>query len=319
MALSGSTSLAPVETAARLRHFKQLRQLSRSQLGWIAMSITVLIWAGFSVSLRAISHSSLSSGDVALIRFLVPAIALLPFIPARLTALKAMRPLHALMIATGAGLPFFLIAAAGGRLTSAAHVSVLVAGTVPLSVALLASVCWREPIAAGRRLGLMVIVAGIVLIVAGLGAMQWPMLRGVSLLLVASLLWGMYSLTLRKTTLDPVGTLMLITYPAVAGIVILMATGTMESHLAQAKLNDIIWFVLVQGICVGILSPLAYAAAIRCLGSVRSATVGALAPVLATVIAIPVLHEIPTMVSVAGILAVTVGVILANRAAKTSA
>jgi drug/metabolite transporter (DMT)-like permease len=307
MALSSSTSVARTETSPRL---------SRSQIGWIAMSITVLIWAGFSVSLRAISHSTLSSADVALIRFLVPAIALLPFVRARLPALKAMQPLHALMIVIGAGLPFFLIAAAGGRLTSAAHVSVLVAGTVPLSVALLALVCWREPIQSSRRLGLLLIVAGVLLMVAGLGAMQLPMLQGVALLLIASLLWGMYTLALRKTTIDPVGTLMLITYPAVCGIVILMATGAMESHLAQANFNEIGWFVLVQGICVGILSPLAYAAAIRCLGSVRSSTIGALAPVIAALIAIPVLHEIPTVLSVAGILAVTTGVVLTNRHAK---
>jgi len=307
MSSSSSTPISQLRSGARL---------NQENLGWVAMSVTLLVWAGFSVSLRAISRSTLTSADVALIRFLVPAIALLPFIPARLAALKAMRLQHAVMIAIGAGLPFFMIAAAGGRLTSAAHVSVLVAGTVPLSIALLAYLFWREPIKASRRLGLAIIVAGVALLVAGLGAIALPMLEGVGLLLIASLFWAMFTLGLRSTTLDPVGTLMLITYPSLFALLLLMATGMVDNRIGQANLNEIGLFVLVQGCGVGILSPLTYAAAIRCLGALRCASAGALAPVIATVIAIPLLHEIPTVLSMAGVLLVTAGVVLSNRTSK---
>lgn len=89
-------------------------------LGWAALTVTVLIWAAFALTIRAIGHSPLTPGDVALIRFLIPAALLLPLLPSRLPALRRVPPHAALMIAAGAGLPFFLIAAAGGASTSAA-------------------------------------------------------------------------------------------------------------------------------------------------------------------------------------------------------
>jgi len=289
----------------------------RAIVGWGALSATILIWASFSLSIRAIGASPLTPADVALIRYGVPAVLLLPWLPSRLRALASIPWRPAAMIAIGAGLPFFLLSAAGGRLTSAAHVSALIAGTAPLAVALLGRLFCRQRIDGTLLPGLVTIVAGVALMIAGLVAPGATLVLGVALLLGASLLWGGYTLALRRVTLDPLGCVMLVTYPSLLVGAPLMAGGLLDSHLQQAPAAALLPFVLVQGVAVGIASTLTYAIAIRRLGALRCATAGSLAPVLAALLAVPLLGETPSLVSALGIAAITSGILLSNlRSAK---
>lgn len=293
------------------------RGASRARLiGWAALLLTLLTWAGFSLSIRAIGASALTPGDVALLRFSVPALLMLPFLPSRLPALRRLAPRHGLMIGCGAGLPFFLVAAAGGRWTSAAHVSALVAGTTPLSFALLGWLLWREPVSAARRLGLAVIALGVVLLVAGVGGLHWSALGGAGLLLLASLLWGLYTHGLRKSGLDPLACVMLVSYPSLAALLVLLLSGLLDSHLAAIAPREALPFLLVQGLGAGLVSTLGYSLAIRLLGPAVCATVGALAPVLAALLAIPLLGEWPSALALGGVVVVTAGVIFCGRSLR---
>ncbi|MCY1244778.1 hypothetical protein D9M72_578750 [compost metagenome] len=69
----------------------------------------------------------------------------------------------------------------------------------------------------------------------------------------------------------------------------------------------------MQGLGVGLVSTVGYAFAISRLGAARSATIGSLAPALASLMAIPILGEALAFATAIGILVITTGVILANR------
>jgi drug/metabolite transporter (DMT)-like permease len=281
-------------------------------VGWLSLLLAVIVWAGFALSMRAIGRSPLSTADVALIRFAVPAILLLPLLPSRLARLRIVPWPAATAVATGAGLPFFLLAAAGGRSSSAAHVSALIAGTTPLAVALLAMLLWREVPRRHRLFGLLAIMAGVSFLVAGLSSTGPSEVYGVTLLLAASVLWGAYTLGLRRAKLDPLGCIMLITYPSLLVLLSLRAIGVFETHLSTVSLTDIMPFVVVQGIGVGLLSSYAYSLAVSRLGSTRCATVGALAPVLTTGLAVPLLNEVPSWLSLLGVCVITFGIFVSN-------
>lgn len=281
-------------------------------IGWAALAVTVLIWAGFSLTIRAISASALTAADVALIRFLVPAVLLLPVLPSRWAALRAAPRSAAALIALGAGLPFFLLSAAGGTLTSAAHVSALIAGTTPLAVALVGAVLFGHQVAAHRWPGLAVIAGGVALLAAGLPLSGGALFGGTLLLLTASLLWGGYTLGLQRARLDPLAVAALITYPALLCLAPLMAAGVLPSHLSQVSFASTLPFIVVQGLGVGVVSSLTYPLAIRRLGALRCAAVGALAPVLATGLAVPLLGEQPSARAALGVVIVTLGVVLFN-------
>ncbi|SIQ78247.1 EamA-like transporter family protein [Rhizobium sp. RU20A] len=282
--------------------------------GAIAMTTAVLIWAGFALSVRSMGASPLATADIALIRFGVPSLLLLPFLPSRLAIFRRLRMTDALMVLVGAGLPFFWIAAAGGRETSTAHVSALVAGTVPLSVAILYFLMGKGLPARRQMAGLAAIILGVaVLSVAQPAVASGHVWRGCGLLLLASLLWGAYTIALRRSALDPVSSALLLAVPCFLMLVVLMATGAVETHLGAFTFHDALPFILLQGIGVGIVSSMAYAVAVSRLGPTRSTVFGAMAPALATVEAVPLLGESLTLPIALGVAAITLGVIHANR------
>ncbi|MGJ8545956.1 MAG: EamA family transporter [Sulfitobacter sp.] len=280
-------------------------------VGYAAIAVTVLVWAGFALTTRAMGASALSFADVALIRSGVPALLFLPFLPARLPLLRALPLRNWIMITAGAGLPFFWLAAQGAALTSATHVGALIAGTIPLSVALITATASRKlpPLSVLAALG--VIAAGVAVLIAGSGAAG--SLPGAGLLLMASLLWAFYTLGLRGSGLDPVGCALVVALPSALLLLALIGAGALPSSLAQSDLNSILPYLLVQGLGVGVIANLTYALAISRLGPAKSAAIGALAPALAAVLAVPLLHEPLPLISMLAVALICTGVMLANR------
>ncbi|MET9463805.1 DMT family transporter [Streptomyces sp. NPDC006544] len=279
-----------------------------------ALLVTVAIWAAFALSARALSASSLRPADAALLRFGVPVLVLAPALWRRRRRIAAVRPATAAKIVCGAGIPFFLAAMYGGSLTSAAFVGSLIPGMVPLFVCALM-------IAGGRGAPRGTQAAGLGLIAVGVVALVWhhvvPLdtdaLAGAGILLVASGLWALYTVGLKEVDLDPVGSIGLLCLPSFAVIALLVLTGVLPTGLASAAGSDILLFLLVQGLGVGLCAGLLYAFAIRRLGAERSSVIGSLSPVAVVLLAVPLLDESPTLGVLVGVPLITAGVVLANR------
>ncbi|MFI8259697.1 MULTISPECIES: DMT family transporter [unclassified Streptomyces] len=294
-------------------------RLSPRAKGSVALAVTVLIWAAFALSARALSSSSLLPADAALLRFGVPLLVLAPALWRRRRRMAAVRPATALKIACGAGVPFFLAAMYGGSLTSAAFVGSIVPGMVPLFVSALM-------VAAGKGLPRGTQAAGLGLIAVGVIALVWrhvvplntQVLAGAGILLVASGLWALYTVGLKEVDLDPVGSIGLLCLPSFAVMALLVLTGVLPTGLASAAGSDIALFLVVQGLGVGLCAGLLYAFAIRSLGAERSSTVGSLSPVAVVLLAIPLLGEKPTAAVLVGVPLITAGVALANRRPRTT-
>ena len=283
----------------------------RPLVGYLAIAVTVLVWAGFALSTRAASGAQLTIGDVALIRSGIPALFFLPFLPKRIAVLRQLPARRWLMIAAGAGLPFFWLAAMGGAQTSATHVGALIAGTTPVSVAVLTWVIYRQRPAVMLPLG--IILVGVAALIGASGNLAAGSLTGVALLLSASLLWGCYTLGLRGSGLDPIGCALVLALPSTLVLLPLLATGVLPSNLTQVRLAEAMPFILAQGVGVGLVSSLTYAIAIARLGVAKCAAIGSLAPAIAAVLAVPLLHEALTPGTILAVLIICAGVMLANR------
>ncbi|MFD9727613.1 DMT family transporter [Streptomyces sp. NPDC059072] len=307
VAIDTTAAAAHPAAAGRLRLSPQTR-------GMAALLVTVAIWAAFALSARALSASSLLPADAALLRFGVPLVVLAPALWRRRHRIAAVRPSAAIKIVCGAGVPFFLAAMHGGALTSAAFVGSIVPGMVPLFVSALM-------IARGRSVPRGTQAVGLVLIAAGVAALVWryvvpvdtDVLLGSGILLVASGLWALYTVGLKEVDLDPVGSIGLLCLPSFAVIGLLVLTGVLPTGLAHAAGSDILMFLVVQGLGVGLCAGLLYAFAIRRLGAERSSVVGSLSPVAVVLLAVPVLGESPTVAVLVGVPLITTGVVLANR------
>ncbi|MBT2439176.1 DMT family transporter [Streptomyces sp. ISL-36] len=279
-----------------------------------ALVLTVIIWAAFALSARALGSSTLLPADAALLRFGVPLLVLAPALWRRRRRLIAVRPGTAAKIVCGAGVPFFLAAMYGGSLTSAAFVGAIVPGMVPLFVSALLVASGRGAPRGTQTAGLVLIVAGVVALVwRHTAALDQDALLGSGVLLVASGLWALYTVGLREVDLDPIGSIGLLCLPSFAVIALLALAGVLPTGLARAAGGDILLFLVVQGLGVGLCAGLLYAFAIRRLGPERSATVGSLSPVVVVLLAVPLLNESPTLSVLVGVPLITSGVVLANR------
>jgi drug/metabolite transporter (DMT)-like permease len=74
--------------------------------------------------------------------------------------------------------------------------------------------------------------------------------------------------------------------------------------------------LLAQGLGAGLVAVLAFSRAVALLGSGRAAFFGALVPGAASLLAIPVLGEVPTRLQTVGIAAVVLGLLVAFGAAR---
>lgn len=288
----------------------------RHLLGVGALAATVLLWTSFALTIRGIGASSLTTVDAALLRFLVPVVVLSPWLPRTVRTLRRERP-HVVALLVLGGLPHFLVSALGGQLTTAALVGLVIPGSVPLFVTLLGLAGGAERVSAFRGAGLLAIVAGVAAC-AALSA-SGHVGAGLGVLLVAGLVWAVYTLGLRQTGLGAVEVVLVICVPSAVVAAMLAGTGVLPSHLltGTARTGDVALFAALQGIGTGVLSGLCYPVAVRLLGSGAAATAGAISPVVTAVAALPLLGERITPASLVGLLLIVGGVTAFNLASTT--
>lgn len=280
--------------------------------GYVAALVFVSIWASWVVSTRLGVTTNLSPYDLGFLRFVVPAIVLLPVLWKNGFGVDRGRGLLVLGMILGAGAPMFLLAATGMRFAPAAHVGALLPGTMPLFVALLSFIFLGERFAGLRLLGFGLIVLGI-LAIGGLAALldnggAW---RGHLMFLSAAILWAVYTLCFRRSGLGPWHAAAIISTGSLIGFAPLYFL-TQQSHLLDVPWHELAFQAAIQGGGSGLLALAAYAIAVRRLGSTRGSAFTSLVPALATLIAVPVLGELPNLASILGILCVSCGVALAS-------
>ncbi|WP_330961840.1 DMT family transporter [Photobacterium sp. 53610] len=282
--------------------------------GLSAMMITLLIWSGFFLSLRASTHSNLTTADIALIRF-VPAAVLFSW----LCRYKFRRILqtpkrYLLLICWGAGLPYFLIAGQGLQYVPVADGASLIPGILPLFVSGIAVFCYRETISPARKAGLVLIATGVAGFVAkSFAAGQPGMLLGYSILLFASFSWAWFTIAMRLSGLTAMEGAAVI---AISGCLLLAAgalSGQMSFNLLAADHHEVFYHFLVQGVGVGIISSLCYTMAISRLGAEVSAALGSFTPVLAALIAIPLFSEPLTEQTMLAMALIVMGALAASE------
>lgn len=258
--------------------------------GWAALGMTVVLWSSFALSTRGIGGSSLTVADAAFLRFMTPVVLLAPLLPSTIRAVRRERPQVLALLLVG-GLPHFLVFAFGARLTSAALTGMLVPGTVPLFVTLLAMARGRASLPPRRLLALGLITAGVA--VSGFLVGGGASLGGVGLLLVGGFAWAVFTTGLQRTSLTLLQMVLTICTVSSTAVLVLAVSGVMPSHLltGTAELGDVVALTVLQGIGTGLMSTLCYAFSVKALGSSRASVGGAVSPVLTAVVAVPVFGE----------------------------
>lgn len=274
-----------------------------------------MIWASFALTIRAAGSSSLSSGDVAFLRFVVPALILVPVLPRTFKKMRSQKWYWTVLIMVGGGLPFLMLVQSGGTLTSAALVGTIPPGTIPVFITVLGAFMGTR-FNSVRWLGVALIAAGVVMATLGSSGAD-PL--GVFLLLAAGGIWSLYVLGVSRTGYRPLDIAVLLSLPSALMLIAAWATGLVEVTMffGKTSITDVLFYALVQGVVIGILSTLLYSYAIGAIGAGRASLMGTASPVLSTLGAIPLLGESPTAATLMCLVLVSLGAITANLWGKT--
>jgi drug/metabolite transporter (DMT)-like permease len=86
--------------------------------------------------------------------------------------------------------------------------------------------------------------------------------------------------------------------------------------LAAAPWREIVIQGVFQGVLSAVVALLLYTRAVAILGAARGAVFAALVPTFSLLLAIPLLHELPTHLQLAGVVLVTAGMMFALGLAR---
>ena len=248
--------------------------------GYAGAVVTVLIWATWVLATRHTAATPLSTIDIGLIRFGVPAILLAP-IWLRTGLLPKGVPLKLLVVmVAGAGALFFQVTAAALHATPAAPGGILLGGSMPLATALIGILLFGERPDRMRLAGLAAIIGGVVILLTASLTKSGMTLTGFLLLPIGAALWAGFTHAFRRSGLSALeGAAIIAVWSFLIHLGLAAVFGT---HLASASLPDLALQVTSQGILSGLVATFAYGTAIRALGSSQAAAFTAITPVLTT-------------------------------------
>jgi drug/metabolite transporter (DMT)-like permease len=269
-----------------------------------------LIWAGFpAITKLSMASDTLTAWDVTALRFLTAGVILLPIFLRR--GLGTLRWPVALLLACGAGAPYVLLTAGGLAFAPAGHMGVLTPSCMLLCSTVGSWLILGDKPAAGRIAGVLTILAGIVMLgwdgLANHGQLTWI---GDAMFVLGGVFWATYTIGSRVWQVQPfhatvvVAVLSMVAY--VPGYSLLA-----DSHLAAAPWSEILLQAVFQGVLSAIVALLLFTRAVAILGAARGAVFAALVPSFSLLIAIPILHELPTPLQTVGVALVTTGMVLA--------
>jgi drug/metabolite transporter (DMT)-like permease len=290
---------------------------ARAGLAWGLLAAA--IWAVYTVLARLGVKAGLSPTDLTLLRFAPGALITLP-----LLWRWGWRDLggigwgRGLLLALLAGPGFSLLFMNGFALAPLAHGAVIAPAAQMLSGMALSALLARQPMTRESLLGAAGVLLGL-LCMGGDSLLHGEgraTLLGDLLFALAGFCWGLFGALSRRWRVDPVRVtvvVVVLSFLSFAPPYLLLAD---LQRLADAGAAMLTLQVLAQGIGAGLVALLAYNRAAALLGAGRAAFFGAMVPGAASLLAIPVLGEVPSALQAVGIVAVVAGLLVAFGAAR---
>ncbi|MEM7721350.1 MAG: DMT family transporter [Pseudomonadota bacterium] len=284
--------------------------------GW--MSLAVFIWASWLVLTSSGRVTALSVVDLAGFRAMIPAIVLAPLLW-RHREHVARLGLRRCLLLSAYGAPFTLCVGYGLSFAPVAHAGAMVPGLMPVFAIGLGATFFGQRVC--RRDGIVCLF-----ILSGAGTIVWhtsgasegeTVWIGHVLFLAGALFWACFTVTVAQSDVRPFLATAIV---AVLPVLLLAPAWAFldASRIGTAEPSDIMFQAVFQGVVSDLVSLFSFGRALQLIGG-RAATLSALAPGVATLLAIPTLGETPQGVELAALMLVVLGhFVRAMGATRTS-
>ncbi|WP_415920862.1 DMT family transporter [Tateyamaria sp. SN6-1] len=275
------------------------------------MSVAILIWASWLVLTSSGVTTDLTPVDLAGLRALVPAVVLAPMLWRHRQDILQFGPSKILLLSLY-GAPFTLCVGYGLSYAPVAHAGAMVPGLMPVVVTVVGFLALGQRLSAPLILSALLIVTGASAIVfrpSDTSSME-EIWIGHTLFLTGAVFWASFTLTVRRYAISPFLATALVGAVSAIGLTPIWVLSGLSS-LGAASITDIAFQVFFQGVITGLVSLYAFGEALRRLGLVAT-RLSALTPAVATLLAVPILSQVPDRVEVAALGLVVVGLLIAS-------
>jgi len=295
------------------------------KLGYLSMLVTLLIWASFFLSLKGGVNSNLTPADIALTRICLPALLLLPLVWRARQQILSVPKYYLLGMFIGCGLPYLLVAGSAMQYVPVSHGSALIPGTLPLFVSGIAVILFKQPLSQHRIFGLAAVLVGIFVFLfsniqhveSSLDA-EWNQTKGHLLLLLGSFMWATFTICARVANLNALVSAGFISLISAIALITSIMAGLLPSELNSTQISE--WpfeelsiHIVVQGFGAGLIAAFTYLYAINILGAERAAAFGSATPAIATLLAIPLFGETPSISAWVALSFISIGSLIASN------
>lgn len=278
--------------------------MSDRRQGLLCALGVLLIWTGFLLFSRMSASQSLSSWDVAALRYAGAFLFILPFVARR--GWPRLPPGRALALTATGGFGFPLCAYAGFGFAPAAHAAVLQPGLLPFLAAATWWLAFGEPWGRRRTLSLLLVAAGMALLATDTFGEHPGAWRGDLLFIAACSFWTGYMYLMRRwrvSAFDATAIIALLAAPLYLPVWWLL----LPSTIGAAAPAVVAFQLAYQGFAM-VIAGLLFTEAVVKLGAPLTSTITALTPVLVVLAAWPLLGEALGWAGAAGVALVTLGI-----------
>ncbi len=281
----------------------QKRELA---IGLGAAAAILVIWTGFILLTRLGARSTFQPADLLALRVGIAGVVMAPFL-VRL-GLGGLQLWQGLIMALLAGIGFGGFAYNAFALAPVSHAAVLMTGSLPLQTSILAMLVLGERFNRIRLVGLGLIVVGVVMIALDTMAHAAPgMWRGDVLFAASSCCWAIYSILAQRWKVKPLQAASVV-FPLAFCLYIPVWLLFVDTKLHLAPLGELITQAVLQGLLATIVSMFAYMRVVVAFGAASTTMLTAAVPGLVTILAIPLLGEVPSWTDILGVACVTGGI-----------
>ena len=284
-------------------------EASRLPVRGIAWGVAaVLAWALYNVGAKLGVAQGFQSQDLTLMRYGVAGLLMLPLLLRG--GLGSLGWGRGLMLTLCVGPLFGLVVNTGFVLAPLAHGVVLPPAATMISTTLLAWAFAGERPKVAQLIGIVILLTGLVAIAwdglnAGTGQAVW---LGDLAFIAAGTMWGTFTTLLKRWRVDAVSATAIV---SVFSMVVFVPGYLIIYGLPQLPAQALASQAVFQGLLGGCFGVIAYGMTVASLGPGRAALFPALVPAAATLIAVPLLGQVPGGLQFAGILLSSLGLLTA--------
>lgn len=295
-----------------------MTQSAAERTRWgILSGATMALGASLSfAAARAGIVDGLGAADLIFARYLVAGAIMLPaLLYWGLPTLAGIGLGRSLALTLLGGAPFALLQTGGYEYAPLAHGAIIAPSTVTIVSTIGAAIFLRERLGRSHLAGAAVVLLGIGLIgwdgivqsAAAAGGQAW---LGDLLFFASSILWAGFTLLLRHWRLSALRATAVV---AVLSMVVATPAYLLwkgAEHLMTLPLGALAFQGLIQGGLQGVVTMIAYSQAVVLLGVSRAVLFPAVVPAVSVLVGIPIVGEIPGALQIAGLVLVTVGLLI---------